>query len=117
MPQQPHHKLSFTVAYTTPLQELGTLQLLSIYTFTGKRWPNLGNVPIQEVPSYSRWDLRANWTSADKQWAVAGFVQNVLDEIGLQEFIPRSTFGGQPAMGRLTEPRQFGVQVRWRPQF
>ena len=117
LPQQPHHKLSFTVAYTTPLQELGTLQLLSIYTFTGKRWPNLGNVPIQEVPSYSRWDLRANWTSADKQWAVAGFVQNVLDEIGLQEFIPRSTFGGQPAMGRLTEPRQFGVQVRWRPQF
>ena len=117
LPQQPHHKLSFTVAYTTPLQELGTLQLLSIYTFTGKRWPNLGNVPIQEIPSYSRWDLRANWTSADKQWAVAGFVQNVLDEIGLQEFVPRSTFGGQPAMGRLTDPRQFGVQIRWRPQF
>ena len=99
LPQQPHHKLSFTVAYTTPLEELGTLQLLSIYTFTGKRWPNLGNVPIQEVPSYSRWDLRANWTSTDKQWAVAGFVQNVLDKIGLQEYIPRSTFGGQPAMG------------------
>ena len=117
LPQQPHHKLSFTVAYTTPLEELGTLQLLSIYTFTGKRWPNLGNVPIQEVPSYSRWDLRANWTSTYKQWAVAGFVQNVLDKIGLQEYIPRSTFGGQPAMGRLTEPRQFGVQIRWRPQF
>ena len=109
MPQQPHHKLSFTVAYTTPLQ------LLSIYTYTGERWPNLGNVPIQELPSYSRWDLRANWTSTDKQWAVAGFVQNVLDEIGLQEFIPLNI--GQPAMGRLTEPRQFGVQVRWRPQF
>ena len=115
MPQQPHHKLSFTVAYTTPLQELGTLQLLSIYTYTGERWPNIGNVPIQQLPSYSRWDLRANWTSTDKQWAVAGFVQNVLDKIGLQEFIPLNL--GQPAMGRLTEPRQFGVQVRWRPQF
>ena len=117
LPQQPHHKLSFTVAYTTPLQELGTLQLLSIYTYTGERWPNLGNVAIQEIPSYSRWDLRANWTSADKQWAVTGFVQNVLDKIGLREFIPLSTNGGQPAMGRLTDPRQFGVQVRWRPQF
>ena len=103
------------MAYTTPLQELGTLQLLSIYTYTGERWPNLGNVSIQELPSYSRWDLRANWTSADKQWAVAGFVQNVLDEIGLQDFIPLNI--GQPAMGRLTEPRQFGVQVRWRPRF
>lgn len=117
LPQQPHHKWSFTVANTRPLGESGTLQLLSIYTFTGKRWPNLGNIPIQEIPAYSRWDLRANWNSADEQWAVAGYVQNVLDKIGLQEYIPRSTFGGQPGMGRLTEPRQFGVQVRWRPQF
>ena len=115
LPQQPHHKLSFTVAYTTPLQELGTLQLLSIYTYTGERWPNLGNISIQELPAYSRWDLRANWTSTDKQWSVSGYVQNVLDEIGLQEFIPVNI--GSPAMGWLTEPRQFGVQIRWRPQF
>jgi len=115
LPQQPHHKLSFTVAYTTPLPEMGTLQLLSIYTYTGERWPNLGNVPNQELPAYSRWDLRANWTSADKQWAVTAYAQNVLDKIGIQEFIPLNI--GQPAMGRLTEPRQFGVQIRWRPQF
>ena len=115
LPQQPTHKLSFQVSYTTPLQELGTLQLLSIYTYTGERWVNLGNTPNQELYAYSRWDLRANWTSADEQWAVTAYVQNVLDEIGLQDFIPRNI--GQPAMGWLTEPRQFGVQVRWRPQF
>ena len=116
LPQQPNHKLSFTAAYTTPLQDMGTLQLLSIFSFTGKRWPNIGNVPIQEIPSYERWDLRANWTSVDEQWAVAVYVQNVLNKVGLQEWIPTSTVG-QPAMARLTESREFGVQVRWRPQF
>lgn len=39
----------------------------------------------------------------------------ILDIIGIPEFIPLNV--GQPAMGRLTEPRQFGVQIRWRPQF
>ena len=104
------------MAYTTPLQDMGTLQLLSIFSFTGKRWPNIGNVPIQEIPSYERWDLRANWTSVDEQWAVAVYVQNVLNKVGLQEWIPTSTVG-QPAMARLTESREFGVQIRWRPQF
>ena len=117
LPQQPHHKLSFQVSYTMPLPEMGSLQLLSIYTYTGPRWPNLGNVPFQEVPGYSRWDLRANWISDDEQWAVSGFVQNVLDKIGLQEFLPVSTNGSQPMMARLTDHRQFGVQIRWRPQF
>ncbi len=117
LPQQPHHKLSFQVSYTMPLPEMGSLQLLSIYSYTGPRWPSLGNVPSLEIPGYSRWDLRAKWTSDDEQWAVSGFVQNVLDKIGLQEFLPRSTNGSQPMMGRLTDPRQFGVQIRWRPQF
>jgi iron complex outermembrane receptor protein len=117
LPQQPHHKLSFTVAYNRQLQELGSLQLVSIFTRTGGRWPTLGNIPFNEIPAYSRWDLRANWTSANEQWAVTGYVQNVADKIGLREFLPRSTNGGQPMMGRLTDPRQFGVQVRWRPQF
>ena len=71
------------------------------------------------MPAYDRWDIRATWTSASESWAVTLYVQNVLDEIGLIEFLPQSTFSPttNPATGTLTDPRQFGVQLRWRPGF
>ena len=67
--------------------------------------------------AYNRLDLRAAWTSADDQWGMTFYVQNVMDEIGLFEYVPDTTkalYAGL-AVGSLTEPRQFGVQIRWNP--
>ena len=53
---------------------------------------------------------------------MVGDVQNALDEIGFAEYVP----GFRPdwafnaaegeAQGLLTEPRQLGMQVRWKPE-
>ena len=40
--------------------------------------------------------------------AVTGYVQNLFDEIGIQEYAYNR--------GWLTEPRRVGIQVRHRPQ-
>ena len=70
------------------------------------------------MPAYSRWDLRGVWTSPSSAWTVTAYVQNVLDEIGLIEVLPEAPRTGRgTAMATLTEPRQFGVQIRWRPDF
>jgi len=48
-------------------------------------------------------------------WGVTVYVQSALQEVGLIEYLPANTNTGQ-AVGALTEARQFGVQLRWRPQ-
>ena len=112
---QPHHKGSLTVAYTVPMptfgltsEPMGLLQLLTTYSYTGKRWASIVNIPRMEIPAYSRWDLRANWTSESGHWGAALYVQNVMDEIGITEFLAHD------AIGSLSDPRQIGLQVRWK---
>ena len=120
LPQQPEHKAAATLRYETPLDMLGggSLQLLGTLSYTGERFPWAQNIERQKMRAYNRLDLRAAWTSADDQWGVTFYVQNVMDEIGLFEYVPDTTkalYAGL-AVGSLTEPRQFGVQIRWNPQ-
>ncbi len=111
LPQQPKHKGALTVTYSYPLQpELGSLDLLSTISYTGERYPNIGNIDYQRLPGYARWDLRASWGSSDGVWNATFYVQNVLDEIGIGEFVDCCNGGW------LTDPRQLGLQLRWRPQ-
>ena len=126
LPMQPEHKAAGTLTYVRPLDgNRGTLELLGTASWSGEKFPQAQNIEEQVIPAYSRVDLRGTWTSADEQWAVTVYVQNVLDEIGLVEFQPRGGNGGSgglssfeiiPPIGKLTEPRQFGLQARWRPQ-
>jgi iron complex outermembrane receptor protein len=117
LPMQPKHKAALTVTFSTSLQEFGSLQLGSTLSYVGKRYPSIGNTDFWEMPSYERWDLRGTWTSQDQAWSVTAYVQNALDEIGLVEVVPDAPRTGGAGMATLTEPRQFGLQVRWRPNF
>ncbi len=111
LPQMPKHKFAITTAYTLPLSGWGRLQFLATWSHTSQRWPQrAGNLQKNAVPSYDRLDFRANWESADGQWSTTLYVQNVLDEIGVAESISIDL------QGALTEPRQAGLQVRWRPR-
>ena len=112
LPQMPNHKLAISTAYTLPLAERGSIQFLGTWSYTGTRWPQrAGNISRTEIPAYDRLDLRANWDSADGQWSASLYVQNVFDEVGVSESISIDL------QGSLTEPRQMGLQVRWRPDF
>ena len=108
----PNHKFAVTAAYTHQLERWGTVSLLGTYSYTGERFPQrAGNISRTEIPSYERLDLRATWDSADRQWSATLYVQNALDEIGVAESISIDL------MGSLTEPRQVGLILRYRPEF
>ncbi|MDA0791150.1 MAG: TonB-dependent receptor [Proteobacteria bacterium] len=108
LPQQPKHKGALTLAYSQPMWD-GTASYLTTWSYTGARFPSIGNIGYQKIDSYSRWDIRASWTSGDEVWSATVYVQNVLDEIGITEFVDCCSGGW------LSEPRQVGLQVRWRP--
>jgi outer membrane receptor protein involved in Fe transport len=86
--------------------------LLTTYSYTGERYPDIGNFDATKMRGYGRWDIRANWVSDSGKWAAGLFAQNVLDEIGLVEFLPLNTNDGT-SMGTLTESRRIGAFVRW----
>lgn len=108
LPQMPNHKGAVTLAYTQPLDTAGTVDMLTTWSYTGTRYPSIGNLDYRVLEAYRRVDVRATWQSADEVWAVTGYVQNLFNEIGIQEY----AFD----WGWLTEPRQMGIQVRYRPQ-
>ena len=109
LPQQPHHKGAMTLAISQPLEGArGALEWLATWSYTGTRFPSIGNLPYRKLHAYDRVDVRLSWDSADGVWSATGYVQNLLHEIGIQEY----AFD----WGWLTEPRQMGVQIRYRPQ-
>lgn len=116
LPIQPRHKGAATLSYRTPLDYMGggTLQLLGTLSYTGERFPYAQNIESQAMAAYRRLDMRAGWTPAEGNWSVVLYVQNALNEVGLIEYLPANTSGGD-AVGTLTEARQFGVQLRWSP--
>ena len=98
------------------------VQLLGTWSYTGDRYALVQNAESNRMPAYDRLDLRAAWSSVNEQWSATLYVQNALDEIGFVEYVPGFrpdwAFNAQEgyAQGVLTEPRQVGLQVRWRPQ-
>lgn len=118
LPQQPNDKAAITLNYRQPLQSAGVLDFLTTWSYTGARHSDVANISQFELPAYDRWDIRATWISANDRWSTTLYVQNVLDEIDLIEFLPTG-FGAasNPASGTLTAPRQLGLQLRYRTGF
>ena len=119
LPMQAKHKFALTVTHTRSLGDMGNLQLLSTYSFTDVRHSDLANNSRADLEAYGRWDARATFTSVDDVWSATFYVQNILDDIGLIEYLQQSTNSSEAllALGTLTDPRQFGVEIRWRPRF
>ena len=113
LPNQPEHKGSVTLAYDTPLpEEWGSLEVLTTYNYTGKKYIELANLETYAIDPYHRWDLRANWRSPSQKWLVTLFAQNVLDQAGLYMWSPRE--GTDSPWGTVVEPRRIGLSITWR---
>lgn len=112
LPNSPKHKTSLTLAYDVPMAEnWGRLELLTIMNYRSKKYVEHGNVEAYAVSDYTRWDMRANWWSADSALGVTAYVQNALDQAALHMWSPRE--GIASPFGTIVEPREIGIQVRW----
>ena len=112
LPKQPQHKGALTLRYTRPLDSLGTVSALTTWSYTGSQFPDEANLPYMKIAAFDRLDFRATWESPASTWNVTAYVQNVLDEVAIQDIGPLGTI-----QAWLTEHRQIGLQIRYRPQF
>ncbi|MYA15885.1 MAG: TonB-dependent receptor [Gammaproteobacteria bacterium] len=90
---------------------MGQLELLTIMNYRSKKYVEHGNVEAYAVSEYTRWDLRANWESANSPFKVTAYVQNALDQAALHMWSPREGLGSP--FGTIVEPREIGIQIGW----
>jgi len=110
---QPQHKFSLNVSYEVPIpSNLGRLNVVTIVSWRDQMFVDEANLDIFAVPSYTRWDLRANWRSSGGQITVSGWASNLLDEIAVQSYSPREGNGvTAPINGTVTDERRLGLTV------
>ena len=113
---QPEHKLSAAASYAVPMPgDRGSLDVVTIMSWRDKMYPDEGNLDIYAIPAYTRWDLRANWVSADGRYSVSGWVTNLLDVVQVQSYSPRDGNGvTAPVHGSVTDSRRIGLTFNYR---
>ena len=117
LPAQPNHKLAATLIHDVDLVRGSALRFVATYSYTGSMYPSIANVERNKVPSHDRVDLSMTWFSSNDEWSTMLYVNNVLDEIGLNEFRAQSGLGGQVYLGSPTNHREIGLTIRWAPGF
>jgi len=115
LPSQPKHKVAMTLIHDKPLAAGSSLSFVGTWAYNGSMYPTIGNVGLYEIPSYSRFDASARWTSKDQIMSVQLYVNNLLDEIGLNEFVASGGFGGQVFLGSPNNHREIGLTFRYSP--
>ncbi len=117
LPSQPKHKTALSLMHEMALDDGSSVNFLSTWTYNGSMYPTIGNVDLYKIPAYHRLDAAVSWTTQDEKWSTQLYVNNVLDEIGLNEFVASGGFGGQVFLGSPTNHREIGLTVRWSPGF
>lgn len=113
LPSQPNHKAALSLIHDMNMANGSSLGFLGTWVYNGSMYPTIGNVDLYKISAYTRVDGAVTWTSQDQRWSAQLYVNNLLDEIGLNEFVASGGFGGQVFLGSPTNHRELGVTLRW----
>jgi iron complex outermembrane receptor protein len=114
MVTSPDMNIAAYVQYAYPLRDYGTLTFLTDYSWIDKVNFSPFTLHTDEAPAYSRVDLRLTWLSAQQNWTVAAFADNVFDDIGIRQIVANGEGANFRRDGALTDPRHYGLEVIYR---
>ena len=90
------------------------LDISSTYSWVDEVYYSPFQNEQEKAPSYARTDLRVNWTSADNQWVVSGFVNNVFDDVGILQILRNDETEFFRQSAGTTLPRLYGVEFTYK---
>ncbi len=112
LPNMPNEKFSINGDYRMDLAD-SELKFSLSYSWTGDRHSRLSNLKKDALDGFGRWDGSVTWKPVDKDLEVSLFVENITDVIGIQELESNTFAAGYAQDATLTNPRYFGLVVRW----
>lgn len=117
VPRIPKHKATLWAEYTLNLGDNGKVVFLSSINWTDEfaaRGSPRPETPLTVAPAYSRWDARISWNSADEQWGVSGFVNNILDDVGVRNMNVEDQNQNFRYTVEPTNPRMAGLEIQYK---
>lgn len=115
LPKIPEWKFTLWGNYTVSMGDNGTLDFFTTVGYTDDFY---FSAPFQReldrAPSFTRWDARASWSSANEAWEVSAFVNNITGKLGVRLL---ESEGGEEfnflRAATTTDPRVYGASVRY----
>ena len=111
--QVPESKANAYLTYRFPLGDSGNLDVLGSWSYIDDVYFSAFETKLDLAPAYERLDLRATWTSPSESWIVSAFVNNLLDEIGIQQILRNGSSEGYRRTAQVTEPRVYGIELSY----
>ncbi len=112
--QVPELKYTLWGNMRLPLDDGSSLEFLAVYSWIDEVFYSPFESKAESADAYDRLDLRAVWTSAGSNWVIAGFVNNVFDEIGVLQVLREGEDEFFRHSSGTTVPRLYGVEVSYR---
>ncbi|MBD3647974.1 MAG: TonB-dependent receptor [Pseudomonadales bacterium] len=111
--QVPEGKFTLWGSYLFNLANGSNLETSTSYSWIDDVYYSPFESEDEMAESYGRLDLRASWTSASRRWEVTGFVNNVLDEVGVLQILREGEDEGFRHAAGTTVPRLYGLEVSY----
>ena len=109
--QVPELKYTLYGTYSIPMDAGAKLDLSTVYSFTDEVFYSPFENDREKADSYNRLDLRATWTNAKQNLTVAGYVNNVLDDVAVLQVLRNGEGEHFRHSAGTTLPRAYGVEV------
>jgi iron complex outermembrane receptor protein len=107
----PEWKISAMATYVLELGGAGTLRPTLEFTWTDSGWRRPQNNPlVDEVPSYTKTDLRVRWQEPQNRFWIEAFGENLEDNYIYPRGIVVALTGTAQGFG-LLQPRTYGLRL------
>lgn len=111
--QVPEWKYTAWARYRMPLSGGSNVEFFGVYSWIDEVYYSPFETARQRADAYDRTDLRATWTSADGNWIVSGFVNNVFDDVGVLQILMEGEAEFFRRTAGITSPRLMGVELTY----
>ncbi|MBX3706246.1 MAG: TonB-dependent receptor [Pseudomonadales bacterium] len=114
MPYIPEVKFTAWGSYAWNLGSRGTVELRSTASWTDEFYTTIYQSDLDKAHDFWRWDARLAWMSADGQWDISAFVNNITNELGVRQQDNFGELAGDYLKTvTTTDPRVYGMTLRW----
>jgi outer membrane receptor protein involved in Fe transport len=111
--QVPELKYTGWASYQWSMAGGSNVELFGVYSYTDEVYYSPFENDDKKAEAYDRLDFRATWTSAQGNWVVSGFVNNILDELGQIQLLSAEEAQNFKNSGITTVPRMYGLEVTY----
>ena len=111
--QVPELKFTTYATYSIPLRDGAKFDWSGVYSWTDEVYFSPFENDQEKADAYGRLDIRGTWTNAKQNVIVAGFINNVMDDVAVLQVLRHGEGEHFRQSAGVTSPRLWGVELTY----